>query len=129
MDFLLSDDQLSPLNKAKDKEIVQAWLVAIDSFYDYYSQLCIYANTYYAQESMSPPPSPYVGQCSIGQLDNLLDLMQQQLEKLVADLGQTKQAKDQGQWTVEKLLVHTQLLTQLNGQASVVCRLASQPAS
>ncbi len=126
-DSLLSDGQLSPLNQAKDNWIVQRWIATIDTFYDYYIQLCIYANTYYAQESMGLQPTAYVGQCSIDQLERLLVTMQQLLDELLHDVPKLNQAK--AQWTAEKLLEHTQLLTQLNQQAQAVCHLAGQPAS
>lgn len=127
MDFLLSDGQPSPLNQAKDNRIIQAWIAAVDTFYDYYIQLCIYANTYYAKESMGLQPAPYIGQCSIDQLDSLLEAMQHQLNELVHDLSDPGHVR--AQWTAKKLLVHTQLLTQLNQQALAVCQLASQSAS
>ncbi len=126
-DSLLSDGQLSPLNQAKDNWVVQKWIVTIDTFYDYYIQLSIYANTYYAQESMCLQPTAYIGQCSINQLERLLATMQQLLDELLHDLPDSAQAK--AQWTTEKLLEHTQLLTQLNQQAQAVCHLAGQPAS
>ncbi|QJD80848.1 hypothetical protein [Spirosoma rhododendri] len=127
MDSFLSDGQPSPSKQAKDNWIVQKWMVAVDTFYDYYIQLGIYANTYYAQESMGLHPAAYIGQCSIDQLEELLASMQQLLDELAQDLPDSGQAR--AQWTEAKLLEHIQLLTQLNQQAQAVCYLAGQPAT
>ena len=127
MSFLLSDGPLSPLGQDQAKRMIEEWMQAVDTFCRHYIQLCVYADTYYAQQATMLHATAHIGQCPIEQLDNMKETMQMQLDQLLLDLDQTKQAT--GQWTSEKLLTHTRLLNQLNQQALAVCQLASQSAS
>lgn len=127
MSFLLSDGPLSPLDEDKAKRMIEEWIAAIDTFYQHYIHLCVYADTYYAQQAITLHPTAHVGQCPIERLDNMREIMQKQLDELLLDLDQLEQSTVQ--WTSEKLLTHTRLLNQLNRQALAVCQLASQSAS
>ena len=76
MDFLLSDDPLSPLDEVKAKRMIEEWIAAVDTFYHHYMQVCVYADTYHVQQAMTLHPTAYVDQCSIDQLNSLLASMQ-----------------------------------------------------
>ncbi|GAB4018641.1 hypothetical protein [Spirosoma koreense] len=72
----------------------------------------------------------YIGQCPVDQLITLLTRMQEELEKLLLDIEKEEPIDSlDSDESCQKLLIHTQILEDLNQQAKAMLHLTALPAS
>lgn len=90
---------------------INHWLKAIIAFQQSYNQL----NQCGPFEPGSPPFGHFVGQCTIGQVDQLIAKMSQELERLVTEMDTPLSRFD--------LINHTARLNRLTNQAAVLLSL------
>ncbi|MBD2752014.1 hypothetical protein [Spirosoma validum] len=102
-------------DSSTSEAILIDWVQAVGAFYQAYQQL----NTYRIQPDihlLQPMPA---SQCPLGQLEILMDGMQQEIESLLIDMGAAEPSAA-GLSRYQKLIDHTARLNRLNQQAQTL---------
>jgi hypothetical protein len=91
--------------------LLHDWISTVTTFYHYYHLLARFVQC--LPDAADPTSQMRLGQCTIKQIDTLLDRMQGELETLLEDMNQTQPAER----NYQRLETHTKILSTLNQQA------------
>ena len=109
--------------KITPEEILLQWLVEIDRFGHFYYQINALLPSTAALTQGSPPPSAYIGQCTLSGLITLHGAMQAKLITLLADIEHKSQHAEVPPY--RRLAAHSRLLRRLNQRAQFSLLLAT----
>jgi len=119
-----SDDAHRP------EKVLANWLKATSDFYTLYQRLATLVNQQDQQFRVDHTGTPYLGQCPVDSLLNLILIMQAELEKLICEMDQLDEFRlTNANQHFSHFVRHTHRLNQLNRRARIRLDLASASSS
>lgn len=119
-----SDDGHGP------EKVLANWLNATSDFYTLYQRLVALVNQLDRQFQVDQAGTPYLGQCPVDSLLNLVLTMQAELEKLVCEMDQLDEFRQMNaSQHFSHFDRHTRRLNRLNRRARIRLDLASASSS
>ncbi|MVM33676.1 hypothetical protein GO755_26795 [Spirosoma sp. HMF4905] len=110
--------------------VFKNWMIAVALLLQNYRQLRNLQARYYLELHLPMAHSAGIGQCSLRELQRLINLFESEIEALLKDMNKSgKQRPLTLSESHNQVIAHTQRLHQLNYQAQLRLQVADQSAS